>query len=169
MAELRTSRLLLRPARTGDAAPLHAVFTDRDAMKFWSTLPHDDIAQTEAFVAAMINADRTQFSDFVVEHEGRVIGKAGFWQIPEIGFIFHRDTWGQGLASEALRALIRHGFTDLGLARIIADVDPRNAASIGLLTKMGFAETGRASATIRLGDEWCDSIYFALPRPQDQS
>ena len=44
--------------------------------------------------------------DFVIEFQGRVIGKAGFWRVPEVGYILHPDSWGQGFAAEALRAVI---------------------------------------------------------------
>jgi RimJ/RimL family protein N-acetyltransferase len=49
-----------------------------------------------------------------------------------------------------------------GIARIDADADPRNAASMGLMTSRGFSETGRAENTWLVGDEWCHSVYFAL-------
>jgi RimJ/RimL family protein N-acetyltransferase len=49
-----------------------------------------------------------------------------------------------------------------GLTRIAADVDPRNAASIGLLTRLGFVRKGEAKATVKVGDEWMDSLYFEL-------
>jgi RimJ/RimL family protein N-acetyltransferase len=48
------------------------------------------------------------------------------------------------------------------LPRLIADVDPRNAASIRLLERLGFCETHRATKTILVGERWCDSVYFAL-------
>mgnify|MGYP003347797219 CR=1 FL=1 len=44
------------------------------------------------------------------------------------------------------------------------DVDPRNKASIRLLERLGFAETHRAARTWLVGEEWCDSVYFALTR-----
>jgi len=34
-----------------------------------------------------------------------------------------------------------------------------------LLTRLGFRITGYARDTFKIGDEWSDSIYFALPRP----
>ena len=48
----------------------------------------------------------------------------------------------------------------LGSTELTADVDPRNAASLALLRRHGFVETGRAAATWQIGDEWCDSIYL---------
>jgi RimJ/RimL family protein N-acetyltransferase len=134
-------------------------------MRYWSSLPHTDIEQTRAWLANMIGDLPEESCDFVVEFQGRVIGKAGCWRLPEIGFILHPDYWGHGLAREALAAIIPHVFRRYPIDAIIADADPRNDASTGLLTRMGFAETGRAQRTIQVGDEWCDSVYFALGRP----
>ena len=162
MTILTTSRLTLRPPEPGDADPLYEVFSDPVAMQFWSTAPHTDPAENRAFVAAMMSLPPGAGEEFVALLDGRVIGKAGFWQSPEIGFIFHRDTWGQGIAREAVTAVIDHGFTTRGLDHITADVDPRNTGSIRLLENLGFEETGRAARTIRIGDDWFDSVYFTL-------
>ena len=60
----------------------------------------------------------------------------------ELSYGFRRDRWGLGYASEAARACVRHGLEDLGLAKIVADVDPSNAASARVLEKCGFRQTG---------------------------
>jgi RimJ/RimL family protein N-acetyltransferase len=113
----------------------------------------------------MIEDSPAERDDFVVEHDGVAIGKAGCWRLPEIGFILHPDQWGRGLAREALSALIPRLFARFPIAAITADVDPRNLASLKLLEGLGFEVTGRAANTWRIGDEWCDSLYLALPRP----
>ncbi len=133
-------------------------------MRYWSSLPHTQIEQTRAWLAGMIHASPEESCDFILELQGRVIGKAGCWRLPEIGFILHPDFWGHGLAREALAAIIPLVFRRFPIDAIIADADPRNEASIGLLQRMGFVETGRAQRTFQLGDAWCDSVYFALPR-----
>ena len=104
--------------------------------------------------------------DFILEHEDQVIGKAGCWRLPEIGFILHPDHWGRGFAHEALTAIIAQLFEHFPIPEITADVDPRNAACLALLKRLGFNQTGTASRTWLVGDEWCDSIYLALPRPK---
>lgn len=159
-----TPRLKLRRARPGDLGALHAVLSHSDAMRYWSTAPHDDIEQTRAWLADMIAAQPSESDDFVIELEGRVIGKAGCWRIPEIGFILHPDVWGRGLAHEALVAVIAHAFAAFPIAGILADVDPRNAASLALLARLGFTETHRARRTFKIAGEWCDSVYLELPR-----
>lgn len=164
MTEIRTKRLLLRPMKTTDRDDLFAVFCDPRVMRYWSTLPHTTPDQTAAFIRETMNADAKKTADFAVELNGRVIGKAGFWNLPEIGYLLHRDFWQQGYGSEALRALLQYGFQQQGLDRVTADVDPDNQASIALLQKLGFAETGRDKNTMEIGGTWFDSIYFALER-----
>ena len=133
-------------------------------MRYWSTLPHAEIGETRDWLAGMIAAPPALSDDFVVEHRGQVIGKAGCFRLPEIGFIFHPSAWGQGFAREALSAVIDRVFERFPLDAIEADVDPRNAASLRLLGRLGFRETGRAERTYKLGAEWCDSIYLSLAR-----
>lgn len=165
MTELRTPRLRLRRARADDLDALHAVLSDPRAMRYWSTLPHDSRETTRAWLAGMIASPPALSDDFVVERAGRAIGKAGFYRLPEIGYILHPDAWGQGLGREACAAVIGHVFASRPeVHELTADADPRNAASIALLTRLGFRKTGEARRTYQLGDEWADSAWFALGR-----
>lgn len=164
MVEIRTARLLLRPARRGDLADLHAVLSDPAAMRYWSSLPHASIDETRDWLDDMIAISAGAGEDFVIERDGRAIGKAGFYRFPEIGFILRPDQWGQGLAREALAPLIERAFACHRLARIEADVDPRNAGSLALLRRLGFADSGFAARTWLIGEEWCDSVYLSLER-----
>jgi RimJ/RimL family protein N-acetyltransferase len=148
-----------------DLEDLHRVFSHPAAMRYWDSLPYEDIEQTRRLLTGMVAASETESDDFVVEYQERAIGKAGCWRMGEIGFILHPDYWGRGFAHEALRAVIPHVFDALPVDRLEADVDPRNDASLKLLAKLGLRETGRAERTLQVGDEWCDSVYLALPRP----
>lgn len=164
MSEIRTARLTLRRARIEDLDAVHAVLGNRQATRFWSTPPHATIEESRVWLQSMIDAPADASDDYLVEFEGRVIGKAGCWRLPEIGFILHPDFWGRGLAREALEAVIARVFSRFPVGALTADVDPRNAASLALLKSLGFVETGRAKGTWQLGEELCDSVYLALPR-----
>ena len=161
---LVTERLVLRRARTADLAAIHAVLSDPVAMRYWSTLPHRTLQETREWLDSMILDSPEERDDFVVECEGQVIGKAGCWRVPEIGFILAPAYWGRGLAREALTAVIARLFERFDFPAITADVDPRNTLCLALLQRLGFEETGRAARTWLVGEEWCDSIYLALPR-----
>jgi ribosomal-protein-alanine N-acetyltransferase len=165
MIEIHTPRLLLRRARVDDLGAMHAILGDGTAMRYWSTPPHDSLDQTRDWLDGMIGAPPDGSDDFIVEHRGRVIGKAGLHRFPEIGFIFHPAHGRQGFAFEALTAVIERAFAVLSIPVIEADVDPRNAASLGLLKRLDFREIGRAERTWNVSGEWCDSVHLALHRP----
>ena len=154
--------MCLRPARADDLAALHGILSDARATAYWSTPPHTDLAQTRDWLQSMIEIPSHEGEDFVVEFQGRVIGKAGLYRFPEIGFILDPAAWGRGFASEAVGAVLERAFTRHALGEVLADVDPRNERSLRMLTRLGFEECGRAQWTWRVGDEWCDSVYLRL-------
>ena len=161
---IRTERLLLRRARPDDLAALHAMMSDAPTMRYWSTPPHADLPTTQAWLESMIAAPADTSDDFIVEREGEPIGKLGAWRLPEVGYLIGRPHWGRGYATEAMTAFAAYAFahrTD----HLTADVDPRNAASLALLARAGFRETGRARRTWCVAGEWCDSVYLRLDRP----
>jgi len=164
MDDILTHRLRLRPASAGDLEAVHGLLSHPAAMRYWSTPPHTDIEQSRTWLERMIAQSMATGCDFLVEFERRVIGKAGCYAPPEIGYIFHPDVWGRGFASEALTAVIPHVFAACLFDTLRADVDPRNEASLKLLMRLGFREVGRVSRAWLVGNEWCDSVYLELGR-----
>lgn len=163
MTILRTPRLLLRRAAAADLDGLHAVMSDHETMRYWSSTPHTDRAVSWTFLASMIPGLSMQGDEFVIDQDGTFIGKIGVWRDAEIGFILARDYWGRGLATEALTAFIGYAFAR-HYDHLTAEIDPRNRASETLLLRVGFAETGRAERTWNIGGEWSDSVYLRLNR-----
>jgi RimJ/RimL family protein N-acetyltransferase len=77
--------------------------------------------------------------------DDRLLGSTGFtFESPEqaaIGFVFARDAWGQGYATESLRAMVQVA-PNLGLLRVYALCHPENRASQRVLEKCGFGREG---------------------------
>jgi RimJ/RimL family protein N-acetyltransferase len=159
---LQTERLTLRPAREDDLGALHAVLSDPRATRYWSTPPHHTLDLTREWLASMIASPPGAGEDFVIEHQGRVIGKTGFYRFPDVGFILLPEMWGRGFGREALAAVLARAFTVHRLPQVTADVDPRNDASLGLLESFGFRRTGYRENSWLIGEEWCDSVDLAL-------
>jgi [ribosomal protein S5]-alanine N-acetyltransferase len=159
---IRTERLLLRPAEPGDLEAFHAILCDPAATAFWSTPPHRSLDETRDWLGAMIACDPQSGEDFAVELDGRVIGKAGLYRFPEIGFIFHPGCWGRGLATEAIRPILDRSFARHALDRVTADVDPRNRRSLALLERLGFRRIGTRERSWLMGEQWCDSVDLVL-------
>jgi len=80
----------------------------------------------------------------------------------EIGYILGRAHWSRGYVSEALPALIDHGFETLGLNRLEADIDPRNAASARVLMRLGFVQEGLLRERWVVRGEPSDSALYGL-------
>jgi len=157
-----TARLTLRRVALSDVPAMHAIFADPEAMQYWSRLPHTDIAETEAWIIKTIEAvEAGEADDFVVVHEGALVGRVGIWQDNELGLIFARSVWGTGIAREATEALIERS-RSRGMKSIMADIDPRNLRVARFLGKLGFRKTGEAKSTYRIGDIWTDSEYLTL-------
>ncbi|WP_439122713.1 GNAT family N-acetyltransferase [Marivita sp.] len=157
-----TKRLVLRKARVEDLDDLHAVYSDPQVMRYWSTPPHDDVAQTRRNLTRLIASSDPVVTYFVIECGGRAVGCAGVHMGDEIGFLLRSDHWQQGLMSEALGALIPYFFEDLRYLQLTADADPMNAASVATLRAAGFVQTGEAKNTYCVDGVWTDSVYFTL-------
>lgn len=161
---IRTARLVLRAAVPADYAAFRAILTDAATMRHWSTAPHSDEAETRDWVDRMV-ANAASGRERVIARDGRAIGKCGAHRLPEVGFILHRDHWGQGIVTEAMAALLPFIWATTDTDHLFADVDPLNAGSVRVLEKLGFRETHRAENTFCINGVWSDSVYLRLDRP----
>jgi RimJ/RimL family protein N-acetyltransferase len=162
---LHTKHLRLRPFEMSDVTAIHRFLSDPVATRYWSD-PHTDIAQTERWVRGTMRGAPSEVRDYVLECEGDVIGKAGCWKAPEIGFFLLPAFQKQRYMTEALTAIIPDLFEAMPIVEsLVADVDPRNDASLTILQRLGFLETHRAKATLQINGVWCDSVFLRLNRP----
>jgi RimJ/RimL family protein N-acetyltransferase len=76
----------------------------------------------------------------------------------EIGWRLRPAFWGLGYATEAARAVLRHGFDHVGLDEVLAEIDGTNIASIRVAERIGLRR--RASGTSE-GREW---LRYTLTR-----
>lgn len=166
---LKSERLVLRPLKFEDAISLHAAFSDTELMTYWSSGPHGNINQTREYLRA--NAENGDYPTWAITYDG---GEAMGWVVfiphrdgvREIGYILRRDTWGRGIGREATTRMLEYGFSELGLRRVFADVDPDNAPSIALLEKLGFRREGllRSEWETHIGVR--DSYIYGLLREE---
>ncbi len=164
VTELRTDRLILRRARPDDLEAMHSVLSDEKAMRYWSHGPHSKLAETERWLKSMIESPYELSDDFIVTLDGQAIGKMGAWRLPEFGFILRSDHWGRGYAGEAMKAFLAYMFGTRGVDYLIGDADPRNAASLKLMTAHGFVRTGYAVGNWNTHIGVCDSVFLRLDR-----
>jgi RimJ/RimL family protein N-acetyltransferase len=169
---LETERLTLRPMRAGDAVVMHEIFSDPEAMRYWNTPPHPSPEHTADRLAAGIErASRGESLWWGLERkqDGLLLGNVGIWPSAvqpeyraELGYILGREHWGQGYMNEAQTAAVDHAFGALGLRRLEADVDPRNAGSLRSLKRLGFRREGLLRERWEVGGEITDSVLLGL-------
>ncbi|QBD79854.1 N-acetyltransferase [Ktedonosporobacter rubrisoli] len=172
---LTTERLQLRQIRPSDAEELYAILSDEEAMKYYGHLPHRTLADTYELIDKIQEryAQRTAIRwGIAFKGQDRLIGTCGFhhpdtgFHCAETGYELDRAFWRQGIMREAMRAILRYGFEELGLHRIEAIIDIKNVASKQLLLKLGFTYEGVLRERYYLNGVFEDEHYFGLLRDE---
>jgi RimJ/RimL family protein N-acetyltransferase len=87
----------------------------------------------------------------------------------DIGFTISMEYQRHGYATEAVSLLVSYLFAQRGKHRITASCDPRNAASIALLERLGMRREGHLRESTWAKGEWTDDLVYALLRSEWQS
>jgi [ribosomal protein S5]-alanine N-acetyltransferase len=168
---LTTPRLTLRPLRDEDAEPLFAIWSDTEAMRYFSFAAMTSLDQAKDRIARK-RRTAAEGHDLIcvitLQATGEVIGDCALFRADEqcmraeIGFSLQRAYWRNGYMGEAVSALIEHAFGTVRLRRLEADIDPRNIASGRLLERMGFVREGLLRARWVVDGEVSDSALYGL-------
>jgi RimJ/RimL family protein N-acetyltransferase len=152
MDGLTTDRLRLRPLRDADADPLFEVYSHPLVEAWIGPHPRAKVVEEMAYQRG-VQAEHG-WSVWAVERreDGRFLGDCGLQPLEhrgpevELGYDLHPDVWGQGLATEAARAVVDAALRPLALERVVAVVKPANAASRRVLDRAGLREAGTRAA-----------------------
>jgi ribosomal-protein-alanine N-acetyltransferase len=149
MQILETERISLRRLLPADLAPLFALYRDPQLRQHFpeGTLSYEETREElEWFLGGHPARPELGLWATIYRPTGAFIGRCGLlpWVIDgrpevEVAYLLDKAYWGQGLASEAGRAIVRYGFETLGLTRLVCMIDPANQASIAVATRIGMA------------------------------
>lgn len=151
MPELQTERLILRKMCVGDAEDMYAYARRSEVTRYLLWSPHPDLFYTRDYLRYLATRYATgSFYDWaiVLKSTGRMIGTCGFTSFDaphdaaEIGYVLSPDYRGQGIAPEAVRAVLAFGFERLALHRIEARFIEGNDASLRVMEKVGMRFEG---------------------------
>lgn len=161
--------------RVSDAAALHAIWGDAEAMRYWDWPPMESVEVTRDVIRRQCEdaegGDAIYWS-MVLDGRRAPIGACDLSDIDthhrraEIGYLLAREYWGQGYAIEALRVVVAYATNALKLERLSARTHTGNERSIALLKKLGFKHEGTLRAYVwRDGTRRdCDLYGLLLPR-----
>jgi RimJ/RimL family protein N-acetyltransferase len=166
VAALKTERLVLRAPRPDDAAALVRLLADRRIAINTARIPYPyGTADAEDFIASVNRFDGE--ATFAITLDAMVIGVCGIEPReggPEIGCWIGVSHWGQGYATEAVRALIDHAFADLAHETLQAGTRVSNPASRRVLEKCGFQWTGVRLSRVRAINSAAPTDRYRLDR-----
>lgn len=171
--KLSTPRLYLRELTLDDAAAVFRIRSDYEVTRYNTGLAYERLDQARDLIQA-IHAGYVDGSELrwgiTLKHDPTVIGMCGYnyWvrhdRRGSIGYDLARVYWGQGLMTEAVRAIVEFGFDNMNLNRIEADADGRNPASGRVLQKVGFHLEGIQHEQFYENGGFYDLHLFAVLR-----
>jgi ribosomal-protein-alanine N-acetyltransferase len=163
---IETERLLLRMYKTDDLESVYLLITDKDVTKFFPD--YYSVEKKDVLASLPRRLERWRKYGFgqlgVFDKTGKnLIGYCGLQPLDNTGEIevyygFNKIYWGKGLATEAANSVLRFGFEEVKLDRIVAVTHPENFASQKLLRGLGL-EQGKNGCFYGM-----EAAYFALPR-----
>jgi [ribosomal protein S5]-alanine N-acetyltransferase len=170
---ITAQRVVLRWISEDDIDGLYAVFSDPQVMRYWSTGPlanREAAAELQREIAAGNESNAMFKWGLTLRDSGSLIGTSTLFNLnldngrAELGYAMASAYWGKGYMNEALQALLSHAFEVMNLRRLEADVDPRNAASIRTLERLGFQREGFLRERWHVNGELQDAFFYGLLR-----
>lgn len=167
--KIETERLLLRAFQAGDVADALAYRDDQEFARFLSHIPQPFTRRdAEAFVALNMSEPWQRSPTFAVVWHATVIGTVNLEvdtgaRTAMLGYAIGRAWWGQGIATEAARAVIAWGIDAFDLARIWGSTDARHIRSQRVLEKLGMQrEALRVADHVGRNGELADEVVYGL-------
>ena len=172
---LQTERLTIRQGTLDDADPVYDLRTIPE-VSTW--IPVSSAVRREEFVEMYRSPERLPWF-LVIEHEGELVGELllrvddsyaqvevrelGAATMAEIGWVIHPDHQRQGFATEAVRRLLEHCFTERGLHRVVAEAFAGNRATAALAPRLGMRlEATHVKAAMHRSEGWVDTVTYAI-------
>lgn len=137
-----TERLILREFIMDDAIEFYSLNQDTEVIKYTGDKPFESLSKAQEFIRAYNHYQIYGYGRWAVilKQKMTFIGWCGLKHneesIIDIGFRFFRNQWNYGYATEAAKACINFGFTELNLDQIVGRVHSENKASIRVLEKL---------------------------------
>lgn len=170
--QIITERLVLRQPRRDDAEEVFKRYaSDADVTKYMSWPQHDSVQVTEEVVTFWLKQwDRTAGGAYLITHPdtGQILGSTGFDLInthtASTGYVFAKDQWGKGYATEALKSMVDLA-DEFGTQRLYAYCHHEHKNSAHVLEKCGFEFEGKLRNYIEFPNltpgEFSDVLMFA--------
>ena len=170
---LETERLILRKFNENDYVKMYENWaSDDNVTKYVSFKPHEDYEETKQIVSEWINDYNNGSYNWVVElkenHE--IIGNISVIKISkkhnncELGYVFGSKFWGNGYATESLKAVLKFLLNECDFYLVEAKHHSSNPASGRVMEKAGMKKDGilRARRKNKNIDGYDDLVVYSM-------
>ena len=170
---LRTARLTLRPFTAEDGPGVKQLAGERAIADTTGSVAHPyEDGMAESWIAkhaADFEAGKSLHLAMTLTATGELLGAIGLTASPphrraELGYWLGTPYWGRGYTTEAAEALVRYGFNEMNLARMVAHHLARNPASGRILQKLGMQTEGVLRRHYLKWDTLEDVVLYGLLR-----
>lgn len=143
---IETERLILREFTSNDYEAVYEFNSNIELHKYTGDEIVESLDRAKEIIKDIWLQDYKEYGygrwATIYKPENRIIGFAGLKYLSDlnetdIGFRFLPEYWGKGIASEITGEIIKFGFENLGLHKIIGLVMPENIGSWKVLEKHG--------------------------------
>lgn len=142
---LKTEKLFLRPLSIDDLYSTHAYASNPLNTKYMIHLPNDTLEETKRFLSTVSSEwekENPDFYEFAITLDNRHIGAISIYldkshSEGELGWILHKDFWGNGYATEAAFAIKDFSANKLCVEKLVAHCDSQNIDSYRLMKRIG--------------------------------
>ena len=172
--ELCAGDWTLRPWRSGDEVALVKYANNRNIWINLRDLFPYPYTINDATEWVRLCKDQNPVLDFAIVDGNEAIGAIGltpgeneYRKSAEIGYWLGEPFWGNGIATEAVRRLVKYAFTNLDFVRLHAVVKEWNPASVRVLEKCGFQFEGRLRKSIVKDEQTIDQLLYALLKGEE--
>ena len=175
---LETQRLRLRKLTMRDAEDIYRYSRDAEVARHVLWDAHRSIGDSRSYLRYMLRRYRNhEPASWGIEWKetGQIIGTIGFMWVQtdnsaaEVGYSLARDFWNKGIMTEALKAVIAHGFGSLNLNRIEAQHETTNPASGAVMRKCGMVREGLLRQRLYNKGRYVDVELYAILRKDYKS
>ncbi|MBL4934142.1 GNAT family N-acetyltransferase [Clostridium sp. YIM B02515] len=173
---IETKRLILRRFELTDADAMYQNWASDDKVTKFLTWPtHKDIEISRKVIEMWVSdysEDKNYQWCIELKSIGEAIGSIGVVdykeniEAVEIGYCIGSKYWGQGITTEALKALIEFFFEEVGVNRIEARHDPANGNSGKVMQKCGLKYEGTRIKADRNNSGICDVAMYGIINPR---
>ncbi len=165
------SKIAFKPMRLEESPLIHTYASDEDVSRYIGWKLMTTLDETTAYVKEMLRREEAGthlYASIYERDSGVLIGTGMLFNFDdearqaEIGYVFHKDYWGKGYASEAINAITNFAGEQLGLHKVHASVVAANIGSARVLEKNGYALEGRLMDHFFIDDVYDDALIFGI-------